>query len=63
MSLLSAIEAWFASSRRTDVNAGVNTREKLLEVDPQLAALVGSVLGQGAWRYEDTSPRPLVSYP
>jgi hypothetical protein len=41
-------QAWFGVTLRTDVNAGVNTRLKLQEHDPRLAAILEKVYGSTA---------------
>lgn len=38
-------QAWFEATRRTDVNAGINTRAKIKAHDPVLAALLEKVYG------------------
>ncbi|GAX79212.1 hypothetical protein CEUSTIGMA_g6652.t1 [Chlamydomonas eustigma] len=52
-------EAWFASTIRTDVNGGMNTREKLKEHDPALAHLLLQAFGDGSWRYVHDCPHKL----
>ncbi len=46
----SGTEAWFESTIRTDINGGMNTREKLKEADPGLSDLMTRAFGDGAWR-------------
>jgi hypothetical protein len=41
-------QAWFGVTLRADVNAGVNTREKLKEHDPRLASLLEKVYGSAS---------------
>jgi hypothetical protein len=41
-------QAWFGVTLRTDVNAGVNTREKLEAHDPRLAAILEKVYGSAS---------------
>eukprot|EP00195_Chlamydomonas_chlamydogama_P015254 CAMPEP_0202891678 /NCGR_PEP_ID=MMETSP1392-20130828/1679_1 /ASSEMBLY_ACC=CAM_ASM_000868 /TAXON_ID=225041 /ORGANISM="Chlamydomonas chlamydogama, Strain SAG 11-48b" /LENGTH=532 /DNA_ID=CAMNT_0049575503 /DNA_START=91 /DNA_END=1690 /DNA_ORIENTATION=+ len=53
------VEAWFESTIRTDVNGGINTREKLQAQDPGLAVLVQETFGNGEWRYVHDCPHPL----
>ncbi|GAB4819447.1 hypothetical protein N2152v2_006493 [Parachlorella kessleri] len=53
-----ASQAWFDATVRTDVTCGVNTREKLKQQDPELAAIMTTVYGDGPWRYPLTAPRP-----
>ena len=40
-----------------DVTSGINTRQKLKERDPALAALMLCVYGDGSWRYPATAPQ------
>lgn len=49
-------QSWFDATIRTDVNDGVNTREKLKAHDPGLAAALKEAFGDGDWRYPDDSP-------
>lgn len=49
-------QAWFEATIRTDVNSGINTRQKLRKHDPQLAALLQQAFGDGEWRYLSTAP-------
>eukprot|EP00897_Mesotaenium_endlicherianum_P000990 jgi/Mesen1/10892/ME000935S10219 len=49
-----ATQSWFDASRRSDVNDGINTREKLRRHDPEIAALLEQVYGDGDWRYNFT---------
>lgn len=41
-----------------DVTSGVNSREKLKQRDPLLAAILEQVYGDGDWRYPASAPRP-----
>ncbi len=43
-------EAWFESTIRTDINAGIKTREELQALDPELASLLALAFGEGEWR-------------
>jgi hypothetical protein len=52
-------QSWFDATIRTDVNSGINTRDKLKQHDPQLAALLEEVFGDGTWRYPHTAPGQL----
>ncbi|PNW85651.1 hypothetical protein CHLRE_03g196500v5 [Chlamydomonas reinhardtii] len=52
-------QAWFNATIRTDVTAGVNTREKLRARDPGLATMMVRAYGDGTWRYPQDSPGPL----
>ncbi|KAL3139134.1 hypothetical protein ABBQ32_005920 [Trebouxia sp. C0010 RCD-2024] len=52
-----ATQSWFDATVRTDVNDGVNTREKLKKHDPLLATLLMNAYGDGPWRYTHTMPR------
>lgn len=47
-------EAWFNASRRTTLNDGINTREKLKSHDPELAQFLEEIYGNGDWRYDFT---------
>ncbi|GIM16741.1 hypothetical protein Vretimale_19340 [Volvox reticuliferus] len=49
-------QAWFDATIRTDVTSGVNTREKLRQRDPGLAAMMMRAYGDGSWRYPSDSP-------
>ncbi|GIL51691.1 hypothetical protein Vafri_7630 [Volvox africanus] len=49
-------QAWFDATIRTDVTSGVNTREKLRQRDPGLAAMMTRAYGDGPWRYPCDSP-------
>ncbi|GLI69260.1 hypothetical protein VaNZ11_013842 [Volvox africanus] len=49
-------QAWFDASIRTDVNSGVNTREKLRQRDHGLAIMMMRAYGDGPWRYPCDSP-------
>ena len=45
-------EAWFQSTSRTDINAGITTRLQLLNQEPTLAALFRDyAYGAGTWSY------------
>lgn len=50
-------QAWFDATVRTDVNSGINTREKLKRHDPTLAKLLAFAYGDGTWRYPHTAPK------
>lgn len=56
-------QAWFDATVRTDVNSGVNTRVKLKAHDPQLAAVLAHVFGDGPWRYGHTSKKQFGDTP
>lgn len=56
-----ACQSWFNATIRTDVNNGINTREKLEAHDPGLATLLRYAFGDNPWRYTDDSPAPLGS--
>ncbi|KAL1504148.1 hypothetical protein AB1Y20_010557 [Prymnesium parvum] len=49
-------QSWFNATVRTDVNCGINTREKLRRHDPALALLLLGAYGDGEWRFTDTLP-------
>ncbi len=52
------VQAWFDADEENDPhNNHVNTRAELLEYDPMGAALIGEFLGNGAFRYVDTTVR------
>lgn len=55
-----AVEAWFESTVRVDVNSGINTRAGLRRHDPRLAALLEATFGDGEWRYHHDAPKPLA---
>ncbi len=47
------IQSWFNTNRPKDaIHNGVDTREKLKEYDPDLAALIERTLGDVRWRYK-----------
>jgi len=50
-------QAWFHATVRTDVTAGLTRRELISLHDPELAAALRSVWGEGSWRFMDTAPR------
>ncbi|GIL65044.1 hypothetical protein Vafri_18899 [Volvox africanus] len=54
-----AVESWFESTIRGDVNGGIKTRAQLRKHDPRLAALLEAAFGDGEWRYWKDCPRPL----
>ncbi len=48
-----AVQSWFDDNRENDsLHNHVNTRDELLEYDPQLAELCREVFGDGEWRYQ-----------
>lgn len=51
-------QTWFDATARSDVNSGINTREKLKAHDPGFAELLAEVFGDGSWRYPQTAPAP-----
>lgn len=52
------VQSWFDDNRPPDHDHNhVNTRAELLEYDPELAALVREVFGDGPWRYRKPSQR------
>lgn len=55
-----ASQAWFHATVRTDVTAGMTTREDVKSRDPRLAAVLGRVWGDGAWRYPTTAPKEFL---
>jgi arylsulfatase A-like enzyme/cyclophilin family peptidyl-prolyl cis-trans isomerase len=55
-----AVQDWFDDNRENDaLHNHVNTRAELKEYDPDLAALVASVLGDRPWRYKKPMLRPV----
>ncbi|MCB1078631.1 MAG: hypothetical protein KDM64_12460, partial [Verrucomicrobiae bacterium] len=53
-----AVQSWFDCNRQNDFEHNhVNTREELRDYDPELAALVESVFGDGKWRYQKPKDR------
>merc|ERR1712182_36321 len=44
-------QAWFNAIHRTDVNAGIRTREDVLKHLPKLASLMKEVYGNREWSY------------
>eukprot|EP00889_Picochlorum_renovo_P002120 jgi/Picre1/29150/NNA_004543.t1 len=46
-------QAWFHATKRDDVTSGIKTRDRLIEHDPRLAAIMARVYGYGSWRYYD----------
>jgi cyclophilin family peptidyl-prolyl cis-trans isomerase len=53
-----AVQSWFDDNRQNDaLHNHVNTRAELKEYDPDLAALVAEVLGDGPWRYRKPALR------
>ncbi|KAL4451787.1 hypothetical protein ABPG75_007449 [Micractinium tetrahymenae] len=51
-------QAWFDATVREDVTSGVNSRERVKQRDPLLAAILEQVYGDSDWRYPATAPRP-----
>ena len=54
-----ATASWFNASMRTEVNDGVNTREKLRVHDVEVSELLQEVWGDGSWRYDFDRRSPL----
>ena len=54
-----ATASWFNASIRTEVNDGVNTREKLCAHDMEVSELLREVWGDGSWRYDFDQRSPL----
>ncbi len=53
-----AVQSWFNCNREDDEEHNhVNTRVELRAYDPELAALVESVFGDGSWRYRKPRDR------
>lgn len=47
-----AVQSWFNTNRENDaIHNHVNTREELIEYDPELAKLCAEVFGENDWRY------------
>lgn len=47
-----AVQSWFNTNRENDaIHNHVNTREELIEYDPDLAKLCAEVFGENDWRY------------
>ncbi len=47
-----SVQSWFDTNREDDHDHNhVDTREELIEYDPEIAALVESIFGMGDWRY------------
>jgi hypothetical protein len=58
-----AVQSWFDTNRENDPEHNhVNTREELRAYDPDLAALVESVFGDGPWRYRRPPDRPQMGH-
>ncbi|GFR51070.1 hypothetical protein Agub_g13394, partial [Astrephomene gubernaculifera] len=55
-----AVESWFESTVREDINGGIRTRAALRAHDPRLARLLEEAFGDGSWRYWHDCPRPLA---
>lgn len=54
-----AVQSWFDTNRENDAQHNhVNTREELVEYDPEVAALVREVYGDSPWRYKKPAERP-----
>lgn len=46
------VQSWFDTNRENDPDHNaVNTRAELKDYDPELAALLAEILGDGTWRY------------
>jgi hypothetical protein len=57
-------QAWFdCADPKKDpvVHSGIWTREQLKRYDPDLAALLAQVYGDGLWRYVRTDGKPLIA--
>jgi hypothetical protein len=52
-------QSWFDATVREDVNDGINTREKLQQHDPALAAALAEAFGANSWRYHHDAPGKL----
>lgn len=53
-----AVQDWFDNNRQNDrAHNHVNTRAELKEYDPNLAAIVAGVIGEGDWRYQKPMER------
>lgn len=53
-----ATQSWFDTNRANDAEHGpIDTRAKLVGYDPQVAALLREVYGDGPWRYKRPSLR------
>lgn len=51
-------QSWFDTNRANDAEHGpIDTRAKLVEYDPALAALLREVFGDSPWRYQKISAR------
>lgn len=55
----SATLAALGARLHTDVTSGMTCREAVKQRDPELAALLTTVWGDGPWRYPLTAPHPL----
>ncbi|KAK9855747.1 hypothetical protein WJX84_009961 [Apatococcus fuscideae] len=53
-------QSWFEATVRTDVNSGINTRQKVKQHDASIAALLQQMYGDSPWRYWHDCP---VSFP
>ncbi|KAK9866376.1 hypothetical protein WJX84_002393 [Apatococcus fuscideae] len=49
-------QSWFEATARTDVNSGIDTRQKVKQRDGQMAALLHQVYGDMPWRYWHDCP-------
>ena len=56
-----AVQDWFDNNRENDrAHNHVNTRAELKAYDPNLAAIVAEVLGEGDWRYQKPMEREVA---
>ncbi|HEY4330154.1 MAG TPA: hypothetical protein VGN88_10500, partial [Phycisphaerae bacterium] len=55
-------QAWFDCARTSDrsVHAGIWNRDQQKQYDPQIAALLKEVYGDGSWRYVKSTNQPVV---
>ncbi len=54
-----ATQSWFGCNRANDKEHGpIDTRDKLVPYDPEIAVLLREVFGDGPWRYKKPAARP-----
>ncbi len=57
------VQSWFGTNRQNDHDHNhVDTREELKRYDPDLAALIATVFGDGEWRYTRPSERKVQAH-
>eukprot|EP00887_Chlorella_sp_A99_P003852 scaffold11.g3852.t1 len=56
-------QGWFEASTRSDVNAALTTRYRVLAKDAGAASFLYAAYGAGPWRYPDSCPKCRAKWP